>query len=62
MKTNKVRTRKIGRIYSMLARSVDNKRGYFETIVYALVALATVAAIMQFNLQPDPLPLIALPG
>jgi ABC-type sugar transport system permease subunit len=54
--------RGVGTIYSVLVRAQDHRRGYFETIVYALVLLSAVAAILQFSLQYNPLPLVVLPG
>ena len=44
----------------MLAHSEEQKWGYFETGLYALVMVAAIVAIMQFNLQPDPFPLTSL--
>ena len=35
---------------------------HLETALYAFSVLATVIAIMQFNLQPDPLPLTSIAG
>jgi hypothetical protein len=48
-------------LYALLTRSEEVKREYFETIVYALVVLSAIAAIVQFAMQRDPLPLITLP-
>ena len=62
MKTNELTTPAEESIYSMLVRSEEKKRGYFETIVYALVILCAIAAILQFTLQPDSLPLTAMPA
>ena len=62
MKTNELTTPAEESIYSMLVRSEEKKRGYFETIVYALVILCAIAAILQFTLQPDSLPLTAIPA
>jgi hypothetical protein len=45
----------------MLVRSEDKKRGYFEMIAYAVVMVSAIAAILQFSLQRDLLPLTALP-
>ena len=62
MKTNKPSNEIEESAYSLLVRSEDKKRAYFETIVYALILLSAVAAILQFAQQSDPLPLTALPG
>ena len=62
MKTNKRKMPKEESAYAMLVRSEEKNRGYVETTLYALIVLAAVAAIMQFNLQPDPLPLTTLPS
>jgi hypothetical protein len=62
MKTRKQRRRREESTYSLLMRSRDVKREYFEMIVYALVVVSAVAAIVQFATQSDPLPLTALPA
>jgi hypothetical protein len=62
MKTKKQKKPEKESTYSMLVRSNEKKRGYFETIVYAVVMVTAIAAILQFSLQPDPLPLTTLPG
>ena len=41
----------------MLVHSGEKKGTCFETIVYAVVMISAIAAILQFSLQPDPLPL-----
>jgi hypothetical protein len=48
--------------YSLLVRSNEKRHGYLETVVYALILVSAVAAILQFSLQPDPLPLRCLPS
>ena len=48
--------------YSLLVHSEEPRRGYFETMIYVLVVLSAVAAIVQFTLQSDALPLTALPS
>ena len=60
MKTNKLTTPAEESIYSMLVRSEEKKRGYFETVVYAVVIVCAIAAILQFTLQPDSLPLTTI--
>ena len=62
MKTRKPRRRREESTYSLLMRSRDATREYFEIIVYALVLVSAVAAIVQFATQSDPLPLTALPA
>ena len=47
--------------YSLLVRSEERNRAVFEAIVYGLIILSAVAAILQFTVQPDSLPLTALP-
>ena len=47
---------------SSLIRSEETKHGYFETFVYALLIASAVAAILQFAMQPNPLPFASLPG
>lgn len=49
-------------LFSMLERSAEKKWGYIEIGLYSLVMLAAVVAIMQFNLQPDLLPISSLPN
>jgi hypothetical protein len=48
--------------YSMLVNSQEAKRGYLETIVYALVIGSAVAAILQFAIQRDPGQLAGMAG
>jgi hypothetical protein len=61
MNTSKLKEAARESLYALLTRSEDVKRGYFETIVYAVMVLSAVAAIVQFATQRDPLPLITLP-
>ena len=62
MKTKQLNKPKNKSTYSMLVHSGEKKRTYFETIVYAVIMVSAVVAILQFSLQPDPLPLTTLPG
>jgi hypothetical protein len=62
MKTTKLGKTHEESTYAMLVRCEERKRGYFETIIYALVVVSAVVAILQFTLQPDPLPLTAIPS
>ena len=48
--------------YSLLIRSEERKRGVFEMVLYGLIILSAVAAILEFTVQSDPFPLLALPG
>ena len=61
MKTNKLTKPGEESTYSMLLAGEEKKRGYFETIVYAVVMISAIVAIMQFSLQPSSLPLPTLP-
>jgi hypothetical protein len=62
MKINELTTPAEESTYSLLVRSEEKTRDYFETIVYALVIFCAIAAILQFTLQPDSLPLTAIPA
>lgn len=62
MKANKTAKGGAPLPYSSLVRSEETKHGYVETFVYALLIASAVAAILQFAMQPSPLPLAALPG
>ena len=62
MKTRKPKKAAGESPYSLLVRSQEATRGYFETLIYALVVVSAIAAIMQFTFQRDPLPLTALPS
>ena len=62
MKTNELTTPAEESTYSLLVRSEEKTRDYFEAIVYALVIVCAIAAILQFTLQPDSLPLTAIPA
>ena len=57
MKTNKQQTSAKESTYSMLVGCNEKKRGYLETILYAVVMISVIVAIAQFSLQPDRLPL-----
>jgi hypothetical protein len=62
MKARKRKKRAGESPYELLVHSEEAARGYLETAFYALVVVSVVAAIMQFALQNDPLPLSALPA
>jgi hypothetical protein len=62
MKTNKPPSEVEESTYALLVRSEEKKRAIFETIVYGLIIVGTIAAILQFADQPDPLPLTSLMG
>ena len=61
MKTKKLKKPEKESTYSMLVRSGEKKRTYFETIVYAVVMISAIVAILQFSLQPDRFPVSTLP-
>jgi hypothetical protein len=48
--------------YAMLVRSEEKERSLFETVVYGLFILSTMAAIWQFAQQPIDLPLSTMPN
>ena len=52
MKTNQPNNNVEESTYALLVRSEEKKRALFETIVYGLIILSTVAAILQFADQP----------
>ncbi len=61
MKTNLANNEIHESTYAMLVRSEDKERSLFETIVYGLFILSSVAAIGQFALQPVDFPRPASP-
>jgi hypothetical protein len=61
MKTNLPNNEIHESTYAMLVRSEDKERSLFETVVYGLFILSSIAAIWQFALQPVDFPRSATP-
>lgn len=56
MKTTKSLNQVQESTYTLLVRSEEKKDSLFETIVYSLLILSSVAAIWQFAVQPVRVP------